>query len=418
MSTLGERVRAAAETAADEITPDSIPDWQDFAIRVGSGWERGTGTSRWHARSRWFAPVAAAAAVIAVIAAIAVSGVLAGGHPGRNPVAKPTPTRTTSPKPSPSGSPAPAFSGPLPRYYAVIVGDPGCSSKCLVIHDARTGAVLATEQPPRNADYLQITAAADDTTFVIGAFNTNSGYNYVFLLAHFDAARHTVTARQLPIPAMTVAPDGFALSPDGTELAVALQSSPSGSGSGELRLYTLATGAVRVWTTTGVIDSQSNNQGLSWGPSGILAFDWSRPQHDAAEADQQGIRILNTADPAGDLLTASTLAVRQVQPGGYTLQGRFALVDNGSGVVSVVQRQGSAIVSQYEVFSASTGRIVRTFLPSANRGESVWWANPAGTVLAGDLPSSGNSALEWISGTGTRHAPMSGVPGGPLVIAF
>jgi hypothetical protein len=418
MSTLGDRVRAAAETAADEITPDSIPDWQDFAIRVGSGWERGTGTSRRHARSRWFAPVAAAAAVIAVIAAIAVSGVLAGGHQARKPATKPTPSKTASPKPSPSVSPPPAFSGPLPRYYAVIADGPGCSTKCLVIHDARTGAVLATEQAPGNADYVQITAAADDTTFVIGAFNTNSGYNYVFLLARFDAARHTVTVRQLPIPAMTVAPDGFALSPDGTELAVALQSSPSGSGSGELRLYTLATGAAKVWTTTGVIDWLSNNQGLSWGPSGVLAFDWSRPQHDAAEADQQGIRILNTASPAGDLLTASTLAVRQAQSGGYTLQGRFALVDNGSEVVSVVQRQGSAIVSQYEVFLASTGRVVRAFLPSANRDESIWWANSDGTVLAGDLPSSGNSALEWINGTGTRHAPISGLPGGPLVIAF
>jgi hypothetical protein len=333
-------------------------------------------------RSRWLAASAVAAAVIALLPG---SAALAAGQSAR-----------------------PA----LPRYYAVIAASKSCTGHggCLVVHNAQTGATLATASAPADWNYLQVTGAANDTAFVIGALEPSSGYSYVFLLARFDPARNTLSVRQLPIPAMSVPPDGFAQSPDGTKLAVALQSSPSGSGSGELRLYTLATGAAKVWTTTGVIDWQSNNQGLSWGSRGALAFDWSRPVHNPAEASQQGIRVLNTNAKAGNLLTDSRLVVRQDQPAGYVLQGRFAITDEGREIVAVVQRVHSPTSSRYEVFSTGTGRVVRTFLSSPQRFESVWWANSAGTVLVGDLPGSGKSAglsvLEWIAGSAHRHTAV------------
>ena len=310
----------------------------------------------------------------------------------------------------------------LPHYYAVILSGSGCPGGSLVVHNARTGATLATAPAPENWDYLQVTGAANDTTFVIGSLSAAPGYNYVFLLARFDASRNAISVRQVPIPAMNVPPDGFDQSPDGTKLAVALRSNPSGSGSGELRIYSLATGAARVWTTTGVIDWLSNNQGLSWGPRGTLAFDWSRPINDRAEASQQGIRVLNTNTKTGNLLTASRLVVRQDQPAGYVLQGRFAVTDEGREIVSVVERVHSPLVSQYELFAMGTGQAVRAFLPSKQRFESVWWANSAGTVLAGDLPGSGKSTglsvLEWITGTTHTHTAIKGVPGGPLAITF
>jgi hypothetical protein len=345
-----------------------------------------------HLSSRWLTVSAVAAATIALLPG---SAALAEGHSAR-PV--------------------------LPRYYAVITSGPDCRGGCLIVHNAQTGATLATASAPADWNYLQVTGAANDTAFVIGALEPSSGYSYVFLLARFDPGRDTLSVRQLPIPGMSVAPDGFAQSPDGTKLAVALQSNPSGSGSGELRLYTLATGVAKVWTTTGVIDWLSNNQGLSWGSRGILAFDWSRPIHNPAEAGQQGIRVLNTNTKTGNLLTDSRLAVRQAQPAGYVLQGRFAITDEGREVVAVVERVHPPTASQYEVFTTGTGRVVRVFLPSKQRLESVWWADSSGSVLAGDLPGSGKSAglsvLEWITGGAHRHTAVKGVPGGPLAIAF
>jgi hypothetical protein len=242
-------------------------------------------------------------------------------------------------------------------------------------------------------------------------------------LAQFDPARKTITMRALPIPPLPASmPVAIALSPDGRELAVVVHNVTDRMiTSSTLRVYSLATGAARAWTAPGFVDSLGLGEGLSWGPGGILAFEWSRTS-DPRPAAGGGIRLLDTNGPGGNLLTASRAAVPGVQPDGQYLQGTLALIDHGSEVVSVVGNSpvGSGVVSEFEVFSTRTGRVLRAFLPSRRVEDALLWANPAGTVIAGSAPEPDVQAgpLEWISPT--RQIPIKGLPanGDFLGIAF
>jgi hypothetical protein len=415
MITLPDKVRAAAEATAQEITRDSIPDWSDFALRADSGRERGTQSSRrrvrsrWHSRSRWLAPVAAAVAVLAVIA---VSAGLAAGHPG---------------SPAPAASTTRTSIGPLPRYYAMLTSSNLNWPYHLVVADARTGATLASAFPPRNYSDDDITAAADDTTFVVGTVRmvrTPIASDPMTLnLAQFNPARKTITMRPLPIPPLPGSmPVAIALSPDGRELAVVVHNVTDRMiTSSTLSVYSLATGAVRAWTAPGFVDSLGVGDGLSWGPGGLLAFEWSRSSVPRPAAGG-GIRLLDTNGPGGNLLTASRAAVPGVQPDGQYLQATLALIDHGSEVVSVVGNSpvGSGVVSEFEVFSTRTGRVLRAFLRSRRIELYLLSANPAGTVIVGEVPGPDGRAspLEWI--TPTRQIPIKGLPanGDFLGIAF
>ena len=393
MITLPDRVRAAAEAIAHEITPDSIPAWEGLINPTTSGRKRRILVARRPVRARWLAPVTAAAAVLAVTAvAVGLSGGLSG-------------------KAGPSPASSATRIGPLPRYYASIVAVHGTYR--LVIHDARSGGTLATAKlAPGQND--QITAAADDTTYVIGQQGRTGPMS--FLVARLDPAHDTVSVHNLPIAPIPAAeaPSGIALSPDGTKLAVTtliFNARDHTNVPDEIRIYSLATGAVKEWTTS----ADWGNVGLvSWGSEGILGFDFFTMN--PADATRAGIRLLNANDPAGNLLADSTLAVPKAQPAGYAVQGPMELIDNGAAVVTIAQRsQGGKVVSRFEVLSTRTGRVIRTFKPSRPNGAvGLLWASTAGTVLAGSFSS---GSIEWISGA--RHMPVKGIqPGGSLVIAF
>ena len=117
-------------------------------------------------------------------------------------------------------------------------------------------------------------------------------------------------------------PAGVAISPDGTELAVALAGSPA-----TLRIYSISTGKVlRCWSATVpgqlAVESASAAGGssqftaarvLRWSPDGQqLAFAWN----------STAIRVLDVSAPDGNLITSSSLlaaigttqARRRLQP--------------------------------------------------------------------------------------------------------
>lgn len=268
-----------------------------------------------------------------------------------------------------------------------------------------------------------IGAAGSDTTFVLGQQSSTGQTS--FLLARFDRASKTITVRSLPIAPL---PSGtganlIALSPDGTELAVAAQTNFSHTPShNEIRLYSLTTGAVRVWTAS--TPWWASLQGLYWGPAGVLAFDLISIGNAAVAT--AGIRLLNTNAAAGSLLAASTLAVSQNQPAGYVVAGPFALIDKGTAVVTVVGPEDvhyGKVDSQFEVLSTRTGRVIRAFLPSKVPGDndSLVWASPSGAVIAGYVRYAGREPkllgpLEWISATG--YTPIKGVSTEMPSIAF
>jgi hypothetical protein len=183
--------------------------------------------------------------------------------------------------------------------------------------------------PPDGLTFNVVAGAADDRTFVVGATSDSASPKATqlmwsetwYLLRISPGKAHVAQLTKLSVPTILDV-TGVALSPDGTELAVAYQqtfgaSGTPASGSPGLALWSVATGkALRHWATfkgqitastpTAKYVSDALNTGalataLRWTPDGRdLAFAWNGSE----------IRLLNLASPASsqnDLGKASTL---------------------------------------------------------------------------------------------------------------
>src|SRR5262249_45279230 len=114
-----------------------------------------------------------------------------------------------------------------------------------------TGEVIATVNAPPGWLFMGPSGSADDRTFAVTAVPIGPAPPVVaqwYLLRLAPGTAGPARLTRLPLPPTPQA-TGFALSPDGRELAVALRYSPGGPQL--LRLYSVATGAVlRTWSTT------------------------------------------------------------------------------------------------------------------------------------------------------------------------
>jgi len=315
MNTTEDRARAAMRAIAGTV--NDAPPLPLGRSHAGARTRR----PRWRP---WIAPLAAAIAVIA----IAVTLVVLRGTPHPRPVT-PLPPR---PVPSPT----------VPRYY-VAVNQPGeYSPASLVVADSRTGVKLATIEPLPGTTFTGVTGAADDRTFVVESQPDDLGEENEpwqprtwYLLRIAPGATATVELHSLPIPRTPAGSgvDAIALSPDGKELAVAIQPDAVNRPGAPvyLRLYSVATGAMlRSWSTTDVTavfggpkysgpdrdtvitwldDGHTLAFGSSWTTGLPKQADGSDVQPTAAQRKNirhyVTIRTLNTAGPAGNLLADS-----------------------------------------------------------------------------------------------------------------
>ena len=145
----------------------------------------------------------------------------------------------------------------MPPFY--VVADH--NQPAAYIRDSASGRLRGTVGLPAGTDpkLTQVTAAGDDQTFVLALFSLARGTRFYALriTGGGRSARLTPLAIR-PLPARA-AVDSVALTPDGTRLAVAIQ---TGGRDGKVEVITLATGAVRTWTTTRGGDGLPEN--LSW----------------------------------------------------------------------------------------------------------------------------------------------------------
>jgi hypothetical protein len=256
----------------------------------------------------WLAPVAAAVAVAAAIGiSVGISSTV-GSHAQR---------------PAPS---TPAVFRQVPRYFVILTGHavPQQGERAEVVATA-TGAVLASVTVPRSRTvFTEVAAAGDDRTFVLAAqpgkkvsyvsgrgplmyFGAGPARFYKLVVAR---SGRSATLTALALPPVTGNLNGFALSPDGSKLAVSVlpparaQSAPHGS---QLLVYTLATGARRAWTLRGTGWIGMNKpfaRSLSWaGDSRTLMFQ----DHLGVGGSKVEIRLLDTAAPGGNLRADSRL---------------------------------------------------------------------------------------------------------------
>jgi serine/threonine protein kinase len=393
---------------------------------------RGTGRVRGRSRSArpaWLRrpkPVAAAASIAAgSIAAVIAIVLLTANHPGSGSAPGASGTSASSR----AAGLAYALGGRVPPYYVWInYHEPGLVPSDAVVRLTANGATLGTIKPAAAADTIaSVTGAADDRTFILDEhpFGAQSFPRNTFYLLHLSTAGRPGPVTRLPITVPSgTGLDGAALSPDGSELAVAVAPNVGKSNSDllEVKLYSVATGAVlRTWSATGGIGfSEDDPESLSWtSDKRTLAYLRSTP----GNSPQQGIWLLNMSLGGSNLFANS----RQVMSVNSTYSGLGCQPDD------IITTDGSAVVcpatellgtesdriakSAYLEFSPTTGTVVRTLAKwtQTNAGVlavDVLWSNPSGSVLIGEIPNKGDGEVGMI--TANHFTPLAGLgPPGP-----
>jgi hypothetical protein len=304
-----DRIRAAARAAGDTVAPGSVPPLRlpsDGPFRARSG----SFASVW---GRWLAPVAAAAAVIVVAVAMVFVGRTVNHPPagsGGVPSARPGPVRT--------GPPISSYvaSGRVPRYYVSVEsnGNPNFNPSYAVVRATATGAAMETVVPAGDGTVVAVTAAADDRTFVLdtqpwGAVNQSfAPRTFLLLRLGLDGGELSQSRLAVSVPGGQLM-TGFALSPDGSKLAIAVQPDNDRREPDltEVKVITLATGATQIWTADGTIGfGPDDARSLSWaGDERTLAFDWEGN----GPGIHTGVWLLDVATGGGRLLADSREAV-------------------------------------------------------------------------------------------------------------
>ena len=427
MNVSPDQVRAATRGAADVITPERVPPLRLPESAAADGAAR-------RARPAWVTPLAAAAAIVI----LAVASATAGSWLARSVPAHPA-------HPAGSGTAVAGmteshtFTG-VPPYYVAVK-----NSSQAQVRATATGATLATIRT--SIPFVGVTGAADDRTFVLDAQRQVMGPTTVlwpeqakFYLLRLNASGGEKSLTRLALAALPkgTAVTGLALSPDGSKLAVEVDTQINDNpGLLEIRVYTLATGAYRIWFTNGSTDSEdpggftgSGVDGaatISWGAdSKTLAFDWQN------QARVTGVRLLDTAAGGDNLIADSRLAVIE-DPGNNMAPPRPEPPDYISRCVtdSIMSADGSSIVCGYDTgtlrsanshrtttgfirYSTKTGKPAQVYGVSTFNGQSggdisVWWTSATGKTLIGGIGTPSGIRVGVI--TGRTFTPLPGTAG-------
>ena len=298
-----DRVKTASEaTAASvrQIRPLTLPENCEASAGLGERQGRNVprvGRTLTRIRETWIIPLGAAAAV----AALALALVVVRHEEGQRPAL------------ANSGTVAPTTIAGIPRYYAIATMGPvshaGMAVIDVTVGDDRTGGTLATVALPAVSamagvnSAVGVSAAADDRTFVVGRRDSWGDVGY-FLVRIAPGTKHVATVEPVPIPPVQLgALLGFAVSPDGKELAVL---SVRGNGT-TLRTYSVKTGAnLRTWIA-GTWKYQGGGipqTGVSWtADSRQVAFSTALGSNTYSGVLEE--RLISATAPSGDLAAAS-----------------------------------------------------------------------------------------------------------------
>lgn len=386
---------AAGDIDAGSVPPLVLPTRSRRSGRARSGQAR---TALWRYRApRLLAPLAAAASVLAVAAGAAALGSL--GRPDGRP-----PAATAS-----------SVLRSVPRYYIALTSTEPVSPErrhFAGIYATRTGALVSSiSVPAPHRAFVDVSAAADGRTFALAAkaYPRRGLAPMTFYLARFRPGDRSVTLT--PLSRATIPSgasfDGFALSPDGRELAFAYEEAGAGGPATEVvNVLDVASGIVRTWTSTqgSVAGAGLEPHPLSWSAGDrTLAFAWHAASNGTTRGTS-GVRLLRIASRNPGLLASSRLSVRldtsANQPDPAGLIPSSAMLAPGGRVVAAAGTGPSGTAGGFREFSAVTGQPTR----------ALWWKPiPAGT------PADSMSVL-WVSPSG-RTLVVSGPPGHPGRIA-
>ena len=420
MNVSADQVRAATRSAAAVITADTVPPLQ--LDEPPGGRRPGPGH---RSRSAWAAPLAAAAAVIIIVAG--------GGLTANSLLAK-----SGTPRPGASGAPARGASAGsytgVPPYYVAVA-----NSSLTVVRATWTGATLAriTTRTP----VVGVAGAADGRTFVLDEQRSIMGGSVTwvgqpaFYLLRLTASGTEESLTRLAVPAI---PDGtvvsgLALSPDGSKLAVDVDSgSWPQARLMEIMTYTLATGAFRSWTTSGVTNADAPSGFTGSGVDGAQSISWTADSTLAFGVENTsyvGVRLLDTAAGGTDLMADSRLAVieQNFKDLGRSLRNAAPPYYFVSCITdAMISMDGSAIVCGYSTtvgktttmgfaqYSTRTGTMNHVvglvhFEGKAPIGISLYWVNSTGKIAIGTSETTGGGRVGVMNGD--TFTPLPGVTG-------
>jgi hypothetical protein len=254
-----------------------------------------------------------------------------------------------------------------------------------VVTDALTGKVLAVVHPPGGTRLTGIAAAGDDRTFVLAAqSNASATRFYELRLAPGGRPRPLVL---LPVPAVAYG-DTFAVSTDGSRLAIATGTAPAGA----IEVISLATKTVRVWKAP-----HGHATDLSWAGNRLLAFQWWDGSRSARVARaRSGVRVLDTTTAGSDLMASRLIVHQAARTGLGDFSGlAYPLISaDGSRLFATMLWGGpSNPMAEVVEFSAHTGQALAVVAPAEGEsGMGSWcgalWTDPSGTrataVCAGE----------------------------------
>lgn len=382
-------------------------------------------TSGHRSRPSWVAPLAAAAAVLI----IAGGGVTASSLLATSGTSRPGPSGTPA-----RGVPAGSHAG-VPPYYVAVA-----NSSLTVVRATWTGATLAkiTTKVP----VVGVAGAADGRTFVLDEQRSIMGGQVrwvgqpAFYLLRLTASGTEESFTRLAVPAIpkgTVV-SGLALSPDGSKLAINVDS----GGWPQARLmkimtYTLATGAFRSWTTSGMTNPEAPFGFTGSGVDGAQSISWTADSRTlafgAVSKSYIGVRLLDTAAGGTDLMADSRLAVIEQKFGNHGPNPRNAAPPYyfySCDTNAMITMDGSAIVCGYSTstgntttmgfarFSTVTGKMNHVaglvhFKGQAPTGISLYWVNSTGKIAIGTSETAGGGRVGVMNGD--TFTPLPGVTG-------
>ena len=358
--------RASLERAGLHGAPSRVPPHLNGS-RSMPGLGEPPRRRRWRV---WLAPLAAALAVTTAVAvSLAISSGIGGRHADRPAAHRPAPFAL------------------VPRYFVALTGGNALpdQGRRAVVAATATGALLGNVTPPPPYRlFTWVAAAGNDRTFVLAAQRAEPVAGGRGMLVGTGPARlyrlelrgsgRPGTLQRLPVPPVSGNINGFALSPDGSALAVSTTQAPGAAvRTSQIQVLTMATGAQRTWTWSGVGwvgQDKPNAQSLVWaGDDRTLLF----KQYLGEGGARAQIRLLDTAAPGGSLTAASTrvpfpsalISGRAEDPAQD--YGNMLLTADGHKVISVVAtltwhgRRGF-------IPSGSFASIVRSMLPPQCRG--------------------------------------------------
>jgi hypothetical protein len=336
------------------------------------------------------APVAAAAAVVVFAVALVIVRNLPNGS-----VASAPPAAGSS---SPAAAPAAAGQG-IPGYYVAWMQ---AKQPYLIVGSTFTGKRIATFTAPAGVRFQGVYGAAADRTFIVTGtrlpgHGSGTAWYRLNIAPGTDAPARLDT---LSVP-VSQSPVGVALSPDGTEVAVALPGR-----SETVRVYSVATGAlVRQWSAppTGGLSAGKAPAGgwqytallLRWSADGRqLAFTWN-----AAE-----FRELAATAPSGNLLTASRL-IGGIGTGYATLGSSTCLAAQGWQLITIPQGaaagEGTVCAGYAQTYTRPVRNSVGFLRSTKNSQGGGYWGLDSGSGCPSVTPPDNGAYLGWANADGS-----------------